>query len=167
MCEKEYEQIVRTPVVVGRGVISRRFVCIYRLVSAGASPRPTIFPASKPALWNAPIRVVFVLHLRRNRYGVWNDGDAVIDSIEAICDVGQLYPHGVDMDKSCEIVVIAVKTTVESVVRLCGDKISIVRESRNEQGMILSALLATELDNVANLKSLRRHFPAKRTCALV
>ena len=40
-CEKEYEQIVRTPFVVGRGVISRRFLCIYRLFSAAASHRPT------------------------------------------------------------------------------------------------------------------------------
>ena len=40
-CEKEYEQIVRTPFVVGRGFISRRFLCIYRLFSAAASHRPT------------------------------------------------------------------------------------------------------------------------------
>jgi len=39
--EKEYEQIVRTPFVVGRGFISRRFLCIYRLFSAAASHRPT------------------------------------------------------------------------------------------------------------------------------
>jgi len=39
-CEKEYEQIVRTPFVVGRGFISRRFLCIYRLFSAAASHRP-------------------------------------------------------------------------------------------------------------------------------
>ena len=41
-CEKEYEQIVRTPFVVGRGFISRRFVILYRLFSAAASHRPTI-----------------------------------------------------------------------------------------------------------------------------
>ena len=40
-CEKEYEQIVRTPFVVGRGFISRRFLCIYRLFSAATSHRPT------------------------------------------------------------------------------------------------------------------------------
>ena len=58
--KKEYEQIVRTPFVVGRGFISRRFLCIYRLFSAGASPRPTIFPAGKPALWNAPLEALFL-----------------------------------------------------------------------------------------------------------
>ena len=41
VCEKEYGQIVRTPFVVGRGVISRRFLCIYRSFSAAASHRPT------------------------------------------------------------------------------------------------------------------------------
>ena len=60
-CEKEYEQNARTPFVVGRGFISRRFLGIYRLFSAGASPRPTIFPAGKPALWKAPLRKCFFL----------------------------------------------------------------------------------------------------------
>ena len=52
-CEKEYEQNARTPFVVGRGFISRRFLGIYRLFSAGASPRPTIFPAGKTCFMGA------------------------------------------------------------------------------------------------------------------
>ena len=58
-CEKEYEQIVRTPFVVGRGFISRRFLCIYRLFSAAASHRPTRLRQVKPALWKAPLQGSF------------------------------------------------------------------------------------------------------------
>ena len=36
-----YFVILSTPFVVGRGFISRRFLCIYRLFSAAASHRPT------------------------------------------------------------------------------------------------------------------------------
>ena len=54
-CEKEYEQIVRTPFVVGRGFISRRFLCIYRLFSAAASHRPTRLRQVKPALSQVPL----------------------------------------------------------------------------------------------------------------
>jgi len=37
----------RTPFIVGRGFISRRFIILYRLFSAAASHRPTIFSAGK------------------------------------------------------------------------------------------------------------------------
>ena len=49
-CEKEYEQIVRTPYVVGRGFISRRIIKFLSFSTAAASHRPTMFATGKPAL---------------------------------------------------------------------------------------------------------------------
>ena len=39
--KRSTNKIARTPFIVGRGFISRRFLCIYRLFSAAASHRPT------------------------------------------------------------------------------------------------------------------------------
>ena len=41
-CEKEYEQTVRTPFVVGRGFISRRFIKFMLFVAAAPRHRPTM-----------------------------------------------------------------------------------------------------------------------------
>ena len=61
-CEKEYEQIVRTPFVVGRGFISRRFICIYRLFSAEQAPALRYFRQVNLLYGNHPLGV-FLLRL--------------------------------------------------------------------------------------------------------
>ena len=58
-CKKEYEQIVRTPFVVGRGFISRRFIKFMLFVAAAPRHRPTMLSV-KSALWKTPLEVDFL-----------------------------------------------------------------------------------------------------------
>ena len=48
--KRSTNKIARTPFVVGLGVISRRFVILYRSFSAAASHRPTLLQESKNCL---------------------------------------------------------------------------------------------------------------------
>ena len=57
-CEKEYERIVRTPFVVGRGFISRRFIKFMLFVAAAPRHRPTMLSV-KSALWKTSLMGLF------------------------------------------------------------------------------------------------------------
>ena len=62
-CEKEYEQIVRTPFAVGRGFISRRLLFYTACFSAAASHRPTIFATGKTCFMEGtPLRHPFIMN---------------------------------------------------------------------------------------------------------
>ena len=58
--EKEYEQIARTPFIVGRGFISRRFLCFAVCFRRQQATALRFCRQVKSALWKAPLPTFFV-----------------------------------------------------------------------------------------------------------
>ena len=87
-CEKEYEQIVRTPFVVGRGFISRRFVILSVYFRRQQATALRYFRQVKPALRKAPLRRGFLLYIFTfmKFYGIIILVRCLIDKLE-FCEV--------------------------------------------------------------------------------